>query len=104
MPPARELAVPLSEYILEVGKDPSVNHEIRAKATATLNALRRSMKAGPRQMVPSPEELVSLIQNRRLTTIVFFLDDTFEEVSYDMTTTAAEATEVKKIPLFLQVP
>ena len=34
-----------------------------------------------------------MLADRKLTTIVFFLDETFEELSYDMCTTAQEATE-----------
>ena len=34
-----------------------------------------------------------MLADRMLTTIVFFLDETFEELSYDMCTTAQEATE-----------
>ena len=34
-----------------------------------------------------------MLGERRLTTIVFFLDETFEELSYDICTTVQEATE-----------
>lgn len=32
-------------------------------------------------------------ERKHLTTIAFFLDDTFEELTYDVTTTVAEAVE-----------
>jgi hypothetical protein len=41
-----------------------------------------------------PAHIVCRLQERKqLTTIAFFLDDTFEELTYDMTTTVAEAVE-----------
>ena len=43
--------------------------------------------------LPSVEEIESLLSGRKLTTIIFFLDETFEELQYDITTTAIEAVE-----------
>ena len=43
--------------------------------------------------LPTAEEIEGILADRKLTTIVFFLDETFEELSYDMCTTAQEATE-----------
>ena len=43
--------------------------------------------------LPSTEEIEALFNDRRLNTIVFFLDETFEELSYDLTTTVLEAVE-----------
>lgn len=69
------------------------------------NALNRSRslsfvdKSDPASVVwlavqlPSVEEIVAHLQGVRLTTIVFFLDETFEEVAYDITTSVAEAVE-----------
>ena len=34
-----------------------------------------------------------MLADRKLTTVAFFLDETFEELSYDMCTTVQEATE-----------
>lgn len=42
--------------------------------------------------LPTPEEIEALLSGRRLTTIVFFLDETFEELQYDVTT-VLEAVE-----------
>lgn len=41
--------------------------------------------------VPTPEELDSILQNKPLSLVVYFLDDTFEELTYDPSTTIAEA-------------
>ena len=43
--------------------------------------------------LPSTEEIDALFSGRRLNTIVFFLDDTFEELAYDITTSVLESVE-----------
>ena len=43
--------------------------------------------------LPSSEEISAALGGRVLTAIVFFLDQTFEELEYDITTTVAEAAE-----------
>lgn len=43
--------------------------------------------------LPSVEEIDALLTNRKLTSIVFFLDETFEEIHYDVSTTVLEAVE-----------
>lgn len=43
--------------------------------------------------LPSTEEIEALLADRRLNTIVFFLDETFEELAYDVATTVLEAVE-----------
>ena len=43
--------------------------------------------------LPSVEEIEALLKGRRLTCIVFFLDETFEELSFNITTTVLEAVE-----------
>jgi hypothetical protein len=35
--------------------------------------------------LPSTDEIEAMFTDRRLNTIVFFLDETFEELSYDVT-------------------
>eukprot|EP00958_Prasinococcus_capsulatus_P007212 scaffold668_cov385-Prasinococcus_capsulatus_cf.AAC.17 len=92
MPPSKDLAPFLSEYIHDCA---SSNHiqEVQRSAGLVLAALKRSMKSGPRRTVPTPEEVGAMKAGRMLTTIAFFLDDTFEELSYDMTTTVREAVE-----------
>lgn len=41
--------------------------------------------------LPTSEEIVAHLSGRRLSQLVFFLDETFEEVSYDITTTVRGA-------------
>lgn len=43
--------------------------------------------------LPSTEELDAVFADRKLNTIVFFLDETFEELAFDVTTTVLEAVE-----------
>jgi hypothetical protein len=43
--------------------------------------------------LPSTDEIEALLAGRKLTAIVFFLDETFEEVLYDVSTTVLEAVE-----------
>ena len=43
--------------------------------------------------LPSSEEINAVLFTRKLTTIIFFLDETFEEVQYDIATTVLEAAE-----------
>ncbi|XP_078443913.1 kinesin-like calmodulin-binding protein (ZWICHEL) [Wolffia australiana] len=93
MPPTKEIGAYLSEYIHNVAHGGSTDPDIRVLALNTLNALKRSMKAGPRLTVPGREEIEGLLTGKKLTTIVFFLDETFEEIKYDMTTTVADAVE-----------
>lgn len=43
--------------------------------------------------LPGTEEIEALLNNKAMTAIVFFLDETFEELAYDITTTVLEAVE-----------
>lgn len=94
MPPSKDIGGYISEYVHNVAHNVTTDSEIQAFALNTLNALKRSVKAGPRHVMPGREEIEALLTGRKLTTIVFFLDETFEEITYDMTTTVAEAVEV----------
>lgn len=47
----------------------------------------------PPPQLPSTEELEAVFSDRKLTTIVFFLDETFEELEYDLTSSVLEAVE-----------
>ncbi|KAL9229698.1 hypothetical protein vseg_005137 [Gypsophila vaccaria] len=93
MPPSKEIGGYLSEYVHNVASNVNIDSEIQLRAQNTLNALKRSIKAGPRQIIPGREEIEALLTGKRLTTIVFFLDETFEEITYDMSTTVADAVE-----------
>lgn len=94
MPPSKDIGGYLSEYVHNVAQGTSTDPEVQVLALNTLNALKRCMKAGPRHIIPGREEIEALLTGRKLTTIVFFLDETFEEITYDMTTTVADAVEV----------
>ncbi|XP_023539275.1 kinesin-like protein KIN-14I [Cucurbita pepo subsp. pepo] len=93
MPPSKDIGGYLSEYVHNVAQGSSTDSEVRVFALNTLNALKRCMKAGPRHIIPGREEIEALLTGRKLTTIVFFLDETFEEITYDMTTTVADSVE-----------
>lgn len=97
MPPTKDIAAYLSEYVHNVAHGVNIDSEVRVLALNTLNALKRSVKSGPRQTTPGREEIEALLTGRKLTTIVFFLDETFEEITYDMATTVADAVEVTLI-------
>ncbi|CAA2968417.1 kinesin-like calmodulin-binding [Olea europaea subsp. europaea] len=93
MPPSKEIGGYFSEYVHTVAHSVSSDSEIQVLAMNTLNALKCSVKAGPRHIIPGPEEIEALLTGKKLTTIVFFLDETFEEIAYDMTTTVADSVE-----------
>ncbi|CAI9780840.1 unnamed protein product [Fraxinus pennsylvanica] len=93
MPLSKEIGGYLSEYVHTVAHTVSSDSEIQVLAVNTLNALKRSVKAGPRHIIPGPEEIEALLTGKKLTTIVFFLDETFEEIACDMTTTVADSVE-----------
>ncbi|KAK9164816.1 hypothetical protein Scep_000007 [Stephania cephalantha] len=93
MPPSKDMGGYLSEYIHQVAHGVNADSETQVLALNTLNALKRSIKAGPRYSTPGREEIEALLNGNKLTTIVFFLDETFEEIAYDMSTTVADAVE-----------
>ncbi|KAL6530939.1 Kinesin-like protein KIN-14E [Orobanche hederae] len=93
MPPSKELGSYLSEYIHTLAHSASNDSEVQLLAMNTLNALKLSVKSGPRHIVPGREEIEAVLTGKKLTTVVFFLDETFEEITYDMTTTVADAIE-----------
>nr|XP_016454320.1 PREDICTED: kinesin-like calmodulin-binding protein [Nicotiana tabacum] len=102
MPPSKEIGGYLSEYIHTVAHGINTDSEVQVYAINTLNALKRSIKAGPRHTIPGREEIEALLTGKKLTTIVFFLDETFEEITYDMATTVADAIEGEEICVALQ--
>jgi hypothetical protein len=94
MPPSKDIGGYLSEYVHNVAHGVSADSEVQVLALNTLNALKHAVKAGPRHTIPAREEIEALLTGRKLTTIVFFLDETFEEITYDMATTVADAVQV----------
>lgn len=101
MPPSKDIGAYLSEYVHSIAHGLNVDPEVQVLALNTLNALKCSVKAGPRATIPAHEEVEALLTGKKLTTIVFFLDETFEEITYDMATTVADAVEVLMIFLIL---
>ena len=93
MPPGKELVGPLSEYLHQQANDPSREEPVRTRALASWKALRKSVRAGPRKTAPSVEEVEAFRDGKQLKGIALFLDDTFEEVSYDLSTMVGEAVE-----------
>ncbi|XP_050227524.1 kinesin-like protein KIN-14E [Mercurialis annua] len=93
MPPSKDIGGYLSEYVHNVAYGTSTDSEVQVLAVNTLNALKSSVKAGPRHTIPGREEIEALLTGRKLTTIVFFLDETFEEITYGMATTVSDAVE-----------
>ncbi|XP_010928759.1 kinesin-like protein KIN-14I isoform X2 [Elaeis guineensis] len=93
MPPSKHIGAYLSEYVHHVSHGLNTDPEVQVLTLNTLNALKRSVKAGPRVTIPAREEIEALLTGKRLTTIVFFLDETFEEITYDMATTVADSVE-----------
>uniref|UniRef100_A0A383VU44 Kinesin motor domain-containing protein n=1 Tax=Tetradesmus obliquus TaxID=3088 RepID=A0A383VU44_TETOB len=93
MPPSKDFTGLISEYVHSALQDMEEGEEAKEAAAATWAALKRSTKCGPRRTLPSVEEIVAHLSGVKLTTIVFFLDETFEEVAYDITTSVAEAVE-----------
>ncbi|XP_024529488.1 kinesin-like protein KIN-14I [Selaginella moellendorffii] len=93
MPPGKDFAAYLSEYVHDVASSQNSDAEIQALALKTWNALKRTAKAGPRRTIPAQEEVEALLGGRKLKTIAFFLDETFEGITYDMSTTVMDAVE-----------
>ncbi|XP_057492601.1 kinesin-like protein KIN-14E [Actinidia eriantha] len=93
MPPSKDIGGYLSEYVHNVAHNVNTDPDIQTLALNTLNALKHSVKAGPRHTIPVREEIEALLIGKKLTTIVFFLDETFEEITYGMATTVADAVE-----------
>ncbi|XP_052196753.1 kinesin-like protein KIN-14E [Diospyros lotus] len=93
MPPSKEIGGYLSEYVHNVAHGVNTDPDIEVLALNTLHALKHSVKAGPRHTIPCREDIEALLIGKKLTTIVFFLDETFEEITYGMTTTVADAVE-----------
>ncbi|CAA0821062.1 Kinesin-like calmodulin-binding protein [Striga hermonthica] len=93
MPPGKEIGGYLSEYVHSVANGSNNNVEVQVLAMNTLKSLKCSVKAGPRHTIPGREEIDAVLTGKKLTTIVFFLDETFEEITYNMATTVADAVE-----------
>jgi len=94
MPPSKDFLGLVSEYIHGAAHDESEQPPLRQLATRTWHSLKRSAKSGPRRTLPSVEELDAMFKGQRLFTQIFFLDETFEEMPFDLTTSVLEAVEL----------
>ena len=89
--PSKDFLGFVSEYVNECAHAEGTPAPARRTAMRALTALKRCAKAGPRRHPPTPEEFEALRNDRRLSAIVFFLDETFEELPYDCMTTVGDA-------------
>lgn len=55
--------------------------------------MKRTAKAGQRRTLPDMQEIDALFKGQKQNAVVYFLDETFEELQYDASTTVAEAVE-----------
>jgi hypothetical protein len=92
----------VSEYVHACANDGDEEEEVRALAQKTWQAMKRTAKAGQRRSLPEMSELDGMLKGARQTCIVFFLDETFEELTYDSATTVAEAAEALAAQIKLQ--
>jgi hypothetical protein len=92
-PPTKEFTALVSEYVHAAAHDGDEEEEVRALAARAWSAVKRTAKAGQRRSLPDLAELDATLKGTSQTAIVFFLDGTFEELSYDASTTAGEAVE-----------
>ena len=102
MPPTKDYLSMISEYIHGVGHDDDEDDEVRTLAKKTWGAIKRTAKAGQRRTLPEMTELDALLKGQKQTSIVFFLDETFEELTYDSSTTVLEAVELVAAQVKLQ--
>ncbi|KAH7852433.1 hypothetical protein Vadar_024754 [Vaccinium darrowii] len=93
MPPSADIVGFLTEYVRNEAELANGDPDIQVLALRTLNILKSSSNNGPRQKLPGCEEIKALLIGKQLTTTVFFLDETFEEITYGIGTTVADAVE-----------
>lgn len=93
MPPTKDFMGLVSEYVHMCANDDDEDPEVRALAKKSWDAMKRTAKAGQRRTLPELSELDSMLKGTKQTAIAFFLDETFEELTYDASTTVAEAVE-----------
>ncbi|KAI3794426.1 hypothetical protein L1987_37058 [Smallanthus sonchifolius] len=93
MPPSKDIGGNLSEYIHDVVHNADTYPDVQVLAMNALNALKCSVKVGPRHTVPCREEIEALLIGKKLTIKVFLLDETYEEISYHMATTVSNVVE-----------
>ena len=93
IPPSKEFASLLSQFVHETADDDEENGEVKFRAVLVWKVLKRSIRSGGRKWLPSIEEIRATLLQERLKTVVSFLDETCEEVMFDIATTVLEAVE-----------
>ncbi|KAE9466294.1 hypothetical protein C3L33_01794, partial [Rhododendron williamsianum] len=93
MSPSTDIGGFLTEYVRNEAEGANSDPDIQVLALSTLNTLKISCNAGPRQKIPGRDEIKALLIGKQLNTTVFFLDETFEEITYGIATTVADAIE-----------
>jgi hypothetical protein len=84
---------PPAEYVHAVLHDESEPADAREWATKTWAAMKRTARAGQRRTLPDMAELDAQLKGTKQTTIAYFLDETFEELAFDSSTSVVEAVE-----------
>lgn len=87
--PSRDFIEFVSQYVNEVAER-GVS-EVQSIARATLQVMKRVSKSATRRHEPTAEEIIAFARGESLRVVVAFLDGTFEDVVYDLTTTVKEA-------------
>ncbi|KAL0906305.1 hypothetical protein M5K25_024788 [Dendrobium thyrsiflorum] len=93
--PSKDFGAYILDYVhkMAYGVKMDLDPEVHALALKTLNSLKRSLNAGPRLTFPARHEMEALLTGEKLKTMVFFLDETFEEIMYDMSTMVSDAIQ-----------
>ena len=104
-PPRNVLIAAVSEYIHTVVQERAKTKDdlIYQLATAAFTTLKKTAKRGAHKYIPQIEELTALTMpiSEKLTAIIFFLDETFEELHYDALTSVSDAVEQVMIILMI---
>jgi hypothetical protein len=93
MPPSKDFMGLVSEYVHACAHDEEEVADVRDLATKTWHAMKRTAKAGQRRTLPDMQEIDALFKGHKQNCVVYFLDETFEELQYDASTTVMEAVE-----------
>lgn len=89
--PSRDFLRFVSEYMNEVSIRGSMEAQLLARSALT--AMKHTSKMATRRYEPTPEEIIAFAKGEELRVVVSFLDGTFEDVAYDLTTTVKETVE-----------
>jgi len=92
-PPHRDLQPLVSDFMHGVVHDPTTPPQALPHAHRAWTAFKRVVRLGARQTLPTVEEVSALRAGLSLSVVVFFLDDTFEELQYEAAMSVAEAAE-----------